>query len=257
MYEIKENDDGYVLLNCNSSVKLGRLIAKVATVVGIDPMDKYEAIDIEKIVDQYKAWYKSSNSLSFKIVKGEQIYTGYDRDVQIRNNGMLGSSCMNGKFRYLQLYTDNEEKVQLLTLVDGDNRIYGRSLIWKLDNRPFLFMDRVYGVDNYVVNTFNNYARENKMAYRSQEQEYNFRIFNTMGDNESTKVEHAEKYPLKTKLYSGHLQFLPYMDSLYIWNKWSDVFSTVAERTMKYTTLKITDGEPGRERIKVLGINIK
>jgi len=162
---------------------------------------------------------------------------------------------MNDRFGFLHLYADNEEKVELLTMVDGNNKIYGRAFLWNLDNRSFTYMDRIYGAYGYVNQSFINYAIDAKMAYRSQEQEYNFKIYNTL--NDTSKVEHAESYPLKTKLFVKHLKYLPYMDSLYIWNKWSDVFSTVAKGTTMYTKLKITGGKPEGINLKLLGIRVK
>lgn len=255
VYSITESDDGYVLLNEVSKIKMGKLLVRVATELELG-MDKQETMQIEAFVDKYKSWYKAISTLSFKSLKGDKIKIGYDYEVQAKNRGMLGSSCMNNKFGLLDLYADNEDKVELLTIVDGKDRIHGRAFLWKLDNRPFIFMDRVYGVDNYITDMFNEYAKKNKMAYRSQEQAYDFDVYLPTNDGSRVK-KNAEDYSLEVKLHSKHLKLMPYMDSLYIWNKWSSVFSTVSGSTGKYCQLKETRGETGRERIKVLGIRIK
>ncbi len=250
---ICESDDGYVIINNNQKMKLGKLIVKVGDEIKINTDSKSEAISIEQIVDQYKSWFKSISSLRFKILKGEQILKGYDRHYQSRNGGMLSGSCMNDKPELLNLYVDNEEKVELLTLVDNNDKIHGRAFLWKVDNRPYVFMDRVYGVDNYIVNIFHSYAKSQKMIYREQQQLYNFGLYLPNG-TETNSI----KYPLKVKLYSQHLQYMPYMDSLYIWNKWGSTFSTSkTEVFMKFHCLKSTWGKIGRPGIKILGIKLK
>ncbi len=256
VYSITETDDGYIIFNEKSKIKMGKLLVRVATELNLG-MDKQETMQIEHFVDKYKSWYKGISTLSFKSLKGDKIKIGYDTERQVGSRSMLSGSCMNNKFNLLDLYADNEDKVELLTIVDGKDRIHGRAFLWKLDNRPFIFMDRVYGVDNYITNMFHEYAKKNKMAYRSQEQSYDFDVFLPTNDNERSVKENAEKYSLEVKLHAKHLELMPYMDSLYIWNKWNGVFSTVSGSTGKYCQLKETRGDTGRERIKVLGIRIK
>jgi hypothetical protein len=48
------------------------------------------------------------------------------------------------------------------------------------------------------------------------------------------------------------------MDSLYIWNKWGNTFSTSkTDVFMKFHCLKSTWGKIGRPGIKILGIKLK
>lgn len=250
---ISESDDGYVVINDNQKIKIGKLIVKVGESVNVRSDDKSEAIGIERFVDEYKSWFKTISNLKFKVLKGRDILKGYDRDNQARNHGMLYGSCMNDKFDLLEIYVKNPDKIQLLTLVDDQDVIYGRAFLWKLDNTPFVFMDRIYGVDNYVTKIFSKYARDSKMAYREQQQTYNFEIYLPDG-----KVKHSDNFPLKVKLKTENLKYLPYMDSLYIWNKWTDTFSTGKTETfMKYYGLKYTSGSIGSPGIKILGIKLK
>lgn len=251
---ISESDDGYIIINGNQKVKLGKFIVKISDELKINTNDKKEATFIENYVDQYKSWYKTISSLKFKMLKGEQILKGYDYSSQANNHGMLRGSCMNDKFHLLDLYVDNEEKVELLVLVDEEDKIYGRAFIWNIDNQPFIFMDRVYGVDNYVTHIFNDYARSVKMAYREQNQTTNFEMY--LPNGESTT---SERSPLMVRLYSKHLKFMPYMDSLYIWNEWNSTFSTSknVQKNMKYHILKDTRGNISKPGIKILGLKIK
>ena len=255
---LSESDNGYVIINGNQKIRLGKLVVKIGDVVKIKTNEKNEAIGIENFVDEYKSWYKVINNLKFKVLKGEDIFEGYTTKLHATNTGMLGCSCMNNKYDLLHLYSDNEEKVKLLTLVDDNGKIYGRAFLWNIDNRPFIFMDRIYGIDNYINNIFIDYAKQEKMAFREQEQLYNFTIYIPTEDWKQS-VKEAFNYPLKVKLNCNHLQYLPYMDSLYIWNRWTNTFSNndKVESNMKYHTLKNTGGGVGRPGIKILGIKLK
>jgi hypothetical protein len=115
-------------------------------------------------------------------------------------------------------------------------------------------MDRIYGVDNYINNMFINYAKEQKMTYREQEQVYHFIIYLPNGE-----ITDSKKYPLKVKLNCKDLKYLPYMDSLYIWDKWRDTFSTSYDdlSNIKFYKLKNTYGSIGKPGLKILGIKIK
>jgi hypothetical protein len=250
---ISESDDGYISINNNQKIKIGKLIVKVGDAIEVNMENKSEATGIEKFVDEYKSWFKIISSLKFKVLKGKDILDGYDRSNHAKNRGMLCGSCMNDKLYLLDLYTNNQEKVELLTLVDDKDKIYGRAFLWKLDNRPFVFMDRVYGVDNYVTKIFNQYAKDSKMAYREQQQTYNFELYLPNGE-----VTYSKRFPLKVKLKTKNIRHLPYMDSLYIWNKWGNIFSTgKTESFMKFYGLKSTCGSKGKPGLKILGIKIK
>ena len=252
---ISESDDGYVILNGNQKIKLGKLIVKIGEATKVKTNNKSEAVAIEKFVDQYKSWIKSINSFKFKILKGEDIIIGYSTYCHAARTGMLYNSCMNDRStKLLELYTQNEKKVELLTLVDDNDKIYGRAFLWKIDNKPFRFMDRIYGVDNYINNIFINYAKEQKIAYRDQPQSYNFMIYLPDGS-----VTTAKNCIMKVKLKCKNLKHLPYMDSLYIWNKWGNTFSTSLNigSTTIFHKLKCTQGGIGRPKLKILGIKLK
>jgi hypothetical protein len=170
IHSVTESDDGYLVFNGNQKIKLGKLIVKVADELEIDTKTKDDAKEIEKYVNRYKSWYKAISKLHFETLKGDSILRGYNPKFHVDNGGMLRGSCMNKKWNCLELYTKNPEKVELLVLVDGNNNIYGRSFLWKLDNVPYIFMDRVYGAENYITDMFTDYAKKHGMIYREQEQ---------------------------------------------------------------------------------------
>jgi hypothetical protein len=148
--------------NGKQIIKFGKFISSIIKIVNLQYDNVQISSSIEKIVDEYKSWYKTNNKLEFVILRGEEILKGYNYEYQYSNsNSPLHRSCMNNKFNLLDLYTNNEDKVLLLTL-QNSNKIYGRCLIWKLDKPKIIYMDRVYGVDNYVNCIFEDFARINK-----------------------------------------------------------------------------------------------
>ncbi len=253
IYSVSESDDGYIIINENQKLKLGRFIYKILNSLKID-IQKNDRIYIERFVDIYKSWYKSTNSFQFNILKGEQILNGYDGSYYARRNcSMLGNSCMNNKFNFLDIYVKNEDKVKLLVLSDFKNKIHGRALLWDLDNKPYQFMDRVYGLDNYVVNVFTNYAIENNFAYRDQENNYDYRIYLP---NEEKKYLYSSDVLFKTKINTNGIKQMPYMDSLYIWDKWNKSLSNKSGKNGIFKRFKSTRGKISGTELKLFGIKI-
>ena len=92
------------------------------------------------------------------------------------SHGALGGSCMadEGKSTF-RVYTENQKKVQLLILIDGDGKIHGRALVWKLKESPCeakYFMDRVYTNADSDVIKFKNFAEEKGFLYKLKNNSY-------------------------------------------------------------------------------------
>ena len=88
------------------------------------------------------------------------------------SHGALGGSCMadEGKSTF-RVYTENQKKVQLLILIDGDGKIHGRALVWKLKESPCeakYFMDRVYTNRDSDVNRFKDFANNEGWFYKKK-----------------------------------------------------------------------------------------
>ena len=203
-----EDDDGNVKTDNNQKMKLGKLILKVSNCLLDNKVSTNDLWMLEKLVDDYKSWIKINKTLKFDIYKGNAILKGYNRRFHKDNNGMLHNSCMNGNPTLLGLYTDNQDKVSLLVLVDDKDKIHGRALLWKLDNRPFMFMDRIYGIDNYINSIFIKYAKKNGFAYRSQNSLFD--IFLPDG------IIKSNNYKMIVKVKMNHLKNVPYMDTFSI-----------------------------------------
>lgn len=259
---IEPDDDGYLIINNNQKMKFGKLIFKIAKISSGQTLRFGNVSNgIELFIDSYKSWYNYKKELEFQILEGgDVLYIGYNSDYYTRTGfNSLQSSCMNKSYYSLRLYEQNPDKVKLLILKDKNNEIYGRSLIWNLDNRPFQFMDRVYISNTFISNIFKQYAIDNKIAYRSGERNYDFSIY--IPDNyESKKGEVAMSYefPLNVKLDIKNIKQFPYMDSLYYWDSWGDILSNNRGRFSRTRKLDSISGygRSTNSTIKIFGIKI-
>lgn len=231
---IEEYDNGYVLINRTQKIKFGKILNRMFNIIygERNSENKTTFSQIEQIVNEYKSWFVNKDNFKFDYLNGEDILKGYDRRKQVYNDSTLGHSCMNNKDNYLKIYTKNLKKVSLLVLYNYNNQICGRALIWTLDNKKELFMDRIYYADDFIRNMFVKYAQENKMIYRSGGSEENFYIHipNKYGDYDT---KNANNIKLKTKLNTKNIKKYPYMDSFFI--KRGNTFST----NLKYSILTI------------------
>jgi hypothetical protein len=160
-----------------NEVKIGKIIRllcsseEVVDKLEFKPKDK----DFEDFVNAYKA-SKLDTSKEFRLVNGEDIHKYYQMKNYYSSHGALGGSCMadEGKSTF-RVYTENPKKVQLLVLIDGDGKIHGRALVWKLKESPCeakYFMDRVYTNADSDVIKFKNFAEEKGFLYKQKNNSY-------------------------------------------------------------------------------------
>jgi hypothetical protein len=249
---ISELPEGYVSFNNNQQMKLGRILNRIFRIcISTDNYD--ESYYIERVINDYKSWNYDDSKFEFKYLEGYKILEGYSSDRQICNSSSLGGSCMNNRHNFLELYTNNEEKVSLLILVDKSGFIHGRALIWELDNSSHTYMDRVYVAKDSIENIFVKYARKNKMIYRTSRAEEDFMLFIPKGDKYIKKSNY--KYKMDVKLNTNGIKQYPYLDSLYIKIKGKNVVTNKLgfNIIVRYNTLRRTGGEMGRLRCKVFG----
>ena len=126
--------------------------------------------DIESFVNMYKSLREKPK---FEIVKGDDIIHWYNR-AQYTTTGGTIASCMSHDHcgEYLNFYTINPDKISLLLLKDpnNDSKIMGRAILWNLETpEDRVFMDRVYYTNDYMVNQFINYAKENGWLYKKNQ----------------------------------------------------------------------------------------
>lgn len=210
---LNECSNGYLMYdNGKQKVKLGKVIASVSKNDCGHKLSNNDLITIEKIVNSYKGWQKMLDDLKFVELNGSDISEiGYNTEHYYRKLGLLlgslGNSCMNNRgVDYLKLYIINKKKISLLTLQDKEGKIHARALIWKIDNpKKTILMDRVYYINDYMVNMFQEYAKEKKWLYRDQ-------CCKTIIDKEYKEFRNGVQ--LSIKLNTLRLKYYPYMDTL-------------------------------------------
>lgn len=253
--DIKESTDGYIIINSKQPMKLGKFISTIIKLLELNIDNVDISHGIEQFIDEYKSWYDKSNKLQFVVLKGDDILKGYNYNHQYQNYSSLNKSCMNNRPQLLKLYTDNEDKVLMLTL-QRDNKIYGRCLIWNLDKPKIIYMDRVYGVDNYIDNIFLEFAKKNKWSFRFTESLKKFIIYTYNHKKQSYIYEYSSFINYKVKLKTSNIKKFPYMDSFKINNVINNYFYMNNNYFfMMYNTLRSLDGEI-KKSLNLFGIKL-
>jgi len=188
--------------------------------------------DIESFVNMFKAEReKNVNYARFEVVTGEDIRFWYDHQNYSRfahQETPLGKSCMryteSGKF--LGMYTSNTDVFSMLILKDDAGKLKGRAILWNLEvPSKRIFMDRIYTVNDFDIEIFKNYAKEQGWLYRT-EQRYGW--FNKIADPTTNSVYEYRDMLLQVTLNKHperHYEYYPYLDSLSIYNKETHVLS--------------------------------
>ena len=195
-----------------NEIKIGRIIRALLKISEIS--DKIDSSikdkDYEDFVNVFKA-LKVDTTREFKLVNGEDIHKYYQMKNYYSSHGALGGSCMadegKGTFR---VYTENPKKVQLLILIDGDGKIHGRALVWKLKESPCeakYFMDRVYTNADSDVIKFKQLAEEKGFLYKLKNNSYVEDNVNFMYKGKSLMGE------VKVKL-DGDFKNYPFIDTM-------------------------------------------
>jgi hypothetical protein len=152
-------------------LRLSRLVNKIIE------DDRFSTRDKENFVNEMRAAIESSKS-EFRIVEGEEIRQFYREEAHSVQTGSLKSSCMRYDkcSEYLDIYVNNPQVCKMVILVNKEEKIDGRALLWKLhSSHPEIdmFMDRIYSVDpSRIEPMFNAWARQNGYSHK---QENNFR----------------------------------------------------------------------------------
>lgn len=163
---------------------------------------EYKEKDIEIFNNLLKSHMICSGE--FKIVSGSDITRYYNEDMYYQCIGTLGNSCM----RYDECedyFTVYEDHAKMLICLKND-LIVGRAIIWEIDDKTF--MDRIYTCEDYLEESFINYAKENGWYIRE-----NNSLLHS-GDNQIWLGPNDEviDYNLQIQLKT-HYNLMPYMDS--------------------------------------------
>lgn len=154
--ELKKN----VFLSSRQEIRVGRAVRTLLNANRVE----YTDAQIEEFVNLFKGTLSVMNDVfsRFEIVEGEELLFWYKREnYGDPYRGLLGTSCQAvGRRDWLEIYIDNPDTVKLLILKSYDNsdKIFGRSLLWFLEDGKVL-MDVIYVNKDADVNVFKEYAR--------------------------------------------------------------------------------------------------
>jgi len=156
-----------VLIKSRNEVSLGKFINSILP-------KKYKDSEIETFVNKYKS-LSDGVDREFEIISGVDIVKWYNLNIYYEESGDLGNSCMRyiSCSTYFKIYTENPETCRLLILKkveDGVEKLLGRALVWNISNNGIddaeFLMDRVYGIDDSISQSFFSYAVKNAWVYK-------------------------------------------------------------------------------------------
>ena len=138
-----------------------------------------------KEVENFSQLFKNAQNnitSTFKIVSGSDILHYYHHTSYLRESGSLGNSCMKYDLSqdYLDLYTDNTDKISMLIMVDKNSKLIGRALLWSNDDVKI--MDRIYTIDDETYQYhFKKWADDNGYWYKKEQKWNNTLFFESKG----------------------------------------------------------------------------
>ncbi len=211
--EISQSDVNHIFdehdIKSRSDIKLGRLVNALLP-------GKFSDKEVEEFVNKFKAT-KDKVGERFELVSGDDINTWYNWENYSKMEGTLGNSCMAKKSGIFNIYTENPEVCQLLILLNEEDKLIGRSIIWKLKSlnihkseEEVIFMDRQYTILDSDVEKFRNYAKEKGWSYKSYNNHHSFGTINYKGEDKNVSMT----IEVKQKDYRRY----PYMDTFRRYN---------------------------------------
>ena len=168
--------------------------------------------DIEVFSNLYKSYVKFFD-FKFKIFEGEEIRKHYYYEKYLTQSGTLGNSCMKSPNcqSYLDIYITNNDNIKILVMLNKDNFVIGRALLWSCGD--FKIMDRIYTIkDEEYQTSFKDWATENNYLYKSKQNYASTTFF------ENKEIASHELF-LTIKLQNTIHNYYPYVDTF----KWLDV----------------------------------
>jgi hypothetical protein len=202
------HDYGNILSKDRNPIKTTRIIPKIVGTQFTPPqIDQFSRKLSAKI---------SKEDRQFKVVEGDDIAFWYKKENYYKIEGNLGNSCMKSSpSYYFDIYTKNPDVCKLVILVDDDNKLLGRALLWTISKHSpkisdnLIFMDRQYTIDPTDVEHFREYANKNGWAYK----EYNsIGFFKNVILNENSHIIN-----MKVDIPDTY-DYYPYMDTFKRYN---------------------------------------
>lgn len=164
------------------------------------------AKEVEKFSNLYRA-LSNKPKFTIKVVEGGEILKYYHYKSYAGERGTLGASCMkhDGCQDYLGVYTENTNRVKMLVMLNSDEMLLGRALLWNLGEHKI--MDRIYTIsDEEFSFHFKKWATDNGYLYKSEQNWYNTLNFENLK---------TPKHELKIEIKLDNFQFrrYPYVDT--------------------------------------------
>ncbi len=226
-------------LPSRNEIKIGKVIKNLCDARNF----QISAKELEDFVNIFKA-SSVDGTKQFKLVSGKDIAKYYDIDKYYTKSGSLGGSCMaDRKKSTFNIYAKNE-KVNLLILIDADDKVHGRALVWKLSKSPCAakyFMDRVYTNSDSDFYKFKHFAEEKGYLHKKFNNAF-------VEENINFYYKGAEVSGVcVTKIDKGDFDHYPFMDTMCFLDKDYETLSNVP--TKKCYFLQTVYG--GKERCDV------
>lgn len=196
--------------------------------------------EVEKFSNLYRA-NVNKPKFKFKVVDGMDIkkyyhYTTYGGE----GRGTLGNSCMkhDGCQRFLDMYVDNRDVVKMLIMLDDNDLLIGRSLLWTYES--YKIMDRIYTTcDEELAFYFKKWASDNGYLYKSEQNWFNTMFFESLSNKK-------QELQIDIKLKNLDYQYYPYVDTF----KWFNMetgtihnYIPKVENTKYLKTLAASNGD--------------
>jgi hypothetical protein len=224
-------------------IKLGKLLNQVLK-------GSYTDKEKEEFVNLFKARISGSDE-KFELVEGSDIPFWYNRKNYAEEKGQLGGSCMRGGYdRYFQIYADHPEVCKMLILKDDENKLLGRSLIWKINSKNKdlefeYFMDRQYTIKESDVQKFRDYADSQGWAYKTNNNHSSYYGVTYKGENHSITME------VKT---SPDYETFPYLDTFKMYDPSTGILNNDRDSSDEYEDWYILEDTGGGYEVVESGV---
>lgn len=232
--DVHDRNKAFDYLRGNKSMTNAKITRLVSTLFPNEYKDAEGQKTLRDLIDKYGAL--TDNNYTLEVVSGEEIRHWYLLDNYESTKGDLGTSCMRHDYcqSYLDIYTNNPEVVSMLIMKNSKGLLRGRALIWELDQEggPRQLMDRIYFRDERVKETFINWAKDKKMAYKA-----------SRGNNIVWNGERYDGTELKVQLDEWEFDEYPYMDTFCKLDTGTGVLTTDDRKEVGFYILRSTDGE--------------
>jgi hypothetical protein len=145
------------------------------------------------------------------------------------------NSCMNDAYDCVEIYS-YIKNLQLLVLLNSNNHIVGRALVWT-DKNQRRIMDRIYFTKDLYYYKFIKWAKENGVYWKKRNISGGSPFM--IGDEQRTLRVEIEVPDVFNWRDSGYL--FPYMDTFYF--AWRTTISNFPPDDGNYLQLQQTDGD--------------